>query len=66
MSGIPTAVPAWSHVTYECPEGLMFQHNIYAPPVMRLTCTDDGDFDGPDFWPVCVDIDEKRELEFWE
>ena len=42
----------------------MFQHNIYAPPVMRLTCTDDGVFDGPEFWPVCVDIDdEEREWE---
>ena len=40
----------------------MFKHNIYGPPVTRFTCTDEGVFDGPDFWPVCVEIEERENL----
>jgi hypothetical protein len=55
LSDVPNAVPLFSKITYKCPEGWQFEHNIFALPFKRVTCEADGDFKDVDFWPVCKD-----------
>ena len=41
--------PVGFNLTYECPEGMVFETDWFANPVIRLTCQQSGEFDEVDF-----------------
>ncbi len=49
------AVPVGTIITFACPEGQVFSHDWYARPSVKITCQSNGEFEPPDFWPVCFE-----------
>ena len=52
--GISSAVPVGTQVVFGCQQGYVFDHDWYATPRFEMTCNEDGLFDAPYIWPVCV------------
>ena len=49
------AVPVGTVVTYACPYDFVFSHDWYARPSVILTCNEEGLFNEPEIWPVCIE-----------
>ena len=52
--GVNPAVTVGTVVTYACPFGSVFEDDWFREPKVRLVCEEDGLFDEPDPWPVCM------------
>ncbi|TRY71058.1 hypothetical protein TCAL_16418, partial [Tigriopus californicus] len=48
-------VPVNASLTFACPEGHVFSHNWYLKPQAKIRCFDDGQFNPPSTWPICVE-----------
>jgi hypothetical protein len=47
------AVAVNTTLLYKCPEGQKLSHDWYAPPVVKITCTEAGLFTRPADWGQC-------------
>ena len=48
------AVPVGTDITFGCESGWVFDHDWYQAPKFTITCQENGLFDAPDEWPLCI------------
>ncbi len=55
VPGVNPAVPVGTEIVFGCPSTQVFAHDWYARPSVIMTCQDNGEFDVPELWSVCVE-----------
>ncbi len=54
LQGFRPEVPVGTDLIFECPDGWRLARDWYAPPAVKITCTETGEFVHPTDWGKCV------------